>query len=100
MSKFEVILGINGVAVGRHGLILWGFLDALTRFLSIVRVWVGGIVGRLIFKINIFKNGVFYITLLAYSFEEIGEILAEWGRHGSAWAHTLGKRSHGLQEGF
>ena len=23
MSKFEVILGVNGVAVGRHGLILW-----------------------------------------------------------------------------
>ena len=27
-------------------------------------------------------------------------ILAEWGRHGSVWADTLGKRSHGLQEGF
>ena len=25
------------------------------------------------FKINIFKNGVFYITLLAYSFEQIGK---------------------------
>ncbi len=24
----------------------------------------------------------------------------EWGRHGSEWAHTLGKRRHGLQEGF
>ena len=24
----------------------------------------------------------------------------EWGRHGSPRAHTLGKRSHGLQEGF
>ena len=23
-----------------------------------------------------------------------------WGRHGSVWAHTLGKRSYGLQEGF
>ena len=23
MSKFEVILGVNGVALGRHGLILW-----------------------------------------------------------------------------
>ena len=23
----------------------------------------------------------------------------EWGRHGSPRAHTLGKRSHGLQEG-
>ncbi len=24
----------------------------------------------------------------------------ECGRHGSEWAHTLGKRRHGLQEGF
>ena len=24
----------------------------------------------------------------------------EWGRGGAVWAHTLGKRSHGLQEGF
>ena len=24
----------------------------------------------------------------------------EWGRRGSEWAHTLGKRRHGLQEGF
>ncbi len=24
----------------------------------------------------------------------------EWGRHGSPRADTLGKRSHGLQEGF
>ena len=23
ISNFEVILGVNGVAVGRHGLILW-----------------------------------------------------------------------------
>ncbi len=52
---------------------------------------MGGIIGRSIFKINIFKNEVFYITLLVYSFEKIGEILAEWGRHGSAWADTLGK---------
>ena len=24
----------------------------------------------------------------------------EWGRRGSEWGHTLGKRRHGLQEGF
>ncbi len=24
----------------------------------------------------------------------------EWDRHGSEWADTLGKWSHGLQEGF
>ena len=92
--------GLIDILIQAQVMILWGFLNTLIKFLSTVRVWMGGIIGRLIFKINIFKNGVFYITLLAYSFEKIGEILAEWGRHGSAWAHTLGKRSHGLQEGF
>ena len=29
-----------------------------------------------------------------------GNIWDEWGRHGTIWAHTLGKRRHGLQEGF
>ena len=29
-----------------------------------------------------------------------GNIWDEWGRHGSEWAETLGKWSHGLQEGF
>ncbi len=29
-----------------------------------VWVWMGGIIGRLIFKIEILKIGVFYITLL------------------------------------
>ena len=24
----------------------------------------------------------------------------EWDRRGSEWAHTLGRRRHGLQEGF
>ena len=31
--------------------------------------WMGGIIGRLIFKIEILKFGVFYITLLVYIFE-------------------------------
>ena len=43
---------------------------------------------------------MFYLTLLEYSFEKNDGILAEWGRHGSVRADTLGKRSHGLQEGF
>ena len=81
-------------------MILWEISNTSIKSLSTVRVWMGGIIGRSIFKINIFKNEVFYITLLVYSFEKIGEILAEWGRHGPAWADTLGKRSHGLQEGF
>ena len=29
-----------------------------------------------------------------------GNIWDEWGRHASEWAETLGKWSHGLQEGF
>ena len=29
-----------------------------------------------------------------------GNFGAEWGRRGSIWAHTLGKRSYGLREGF
>ena len=31
---------------------------------------------------------------------DLGNVGGEWGRGGSPWAHTLGKRSHGLQEGF
>ena len=31
---------------------------------------------------------------------KFGSFGDEWGRHGSEWAHTLGKRRHGLQEGF
>ena len=92
--------GLIDILIRAQVMILWGFLDTLTKCLSTVRVWIGSIVGTNIFKINSFKHEVFYITLLAYSFENIGEILAEWDRRGSAWAHTLGKRSHGLQEAF
>ena len=51
-----------------------------------VWVWMGGIIVRLIFKINISKNGVFYITLLEYSVEK--KIMEYWpngvamGRYG------------------
>ena len=36
-------------------LILWGFLNTLIKFLSMVWVWMGGIIGRLIFKIEILE---------------------------------------------
>ena len=32
--------------------------------------------------------------------DNLGFPRPEWGHHGSPWAHTLGKRSHGLEEGF
>ena len=32
--------------------------------------------------------------------QDFGILGGEWGRHGSPWADTLGKQSHGLQEGF
>ena len=35
-----------------------------------------------------------------YKTSKSGNIWDEWGRRGSEWAHTLGKRRHGLQEGF
>ena len=51
--------GLIGILVQAQVMILWGFLDALTKFLSTVRVWIGSIVGTLIFEINIFTNGRF-----------------------------------------
>ena len=40
-------------------MILWDFLDTLTKSLSTVRLWLGSIVYISIFKINIFKIGPF-----------------------------------------
>ena len=56
--------GLIDILVQAQVLILWGFLNTLIKFLSMVWVWMGGIIGRLIFKIEILKIGVFYITLL------------------------------------
>ena len=56
--------GLIGILVQAQVMILWGFLNTLVKFLSTGRVWMGGIVGTLILKINIFKIGPFYITLL------------------------------------
>ena len=30
----------------------------------------------------------------------VGNLWAQWGRGGSGWADTLGKRSHVLKDGF
>ena len=92
--------GLIDILIQAQVMILWGFLNTFIKVLSTVRVWMGGIVGKLIFKIEISQIGVFYITLLEYSVEKMNGILAEWGRHGSVWADTLGKWSHRLQEGF
>ena len=51
--------GLIGILVQAQVMILWGFLDALTKFLSAVRVWIGSIVGSLIFKISISQIGQF-----------------------------------------
>ena len=48
--------GLIGILVQAQAPILWGFLDAWTKFLSIVRDWIGSIVGTLIFKVNISPN--------------------------------------------
>ena len=61
--------GLIDIVIQAQVLILWGFLNTLIKFLSMVMVRMGGIIGRLIFKIEILKLGVFYITLLVYIFE-------------------------------
>ena len=48
--------GLIDILIQAQVLILWGFLNTLIKFLSMVWVWMGGIIVRLIFKINISKN--------------------------------------------
>ena len=48
--------GLIGILIQAQAPILWGFLDAWTKFLSTVRDWIGSIVGTLIFKVNISPN--------------------------------------------
>ena len=43
LCKFTYAGPIN-ILVQAHVMILWGFLDALTKFLSTVRLWLGSIV--------------------------------------------------------
>ena len=42
-------------------MMLWGFLPALTRILSIVRVWVGGVMEGLILGVKVFGFGLFIV---------------------------------------
>ena len=46
--------GLIDILIQAQVMILWGFLDALTRILSIVRVWVGGVMEGLIWGVNVF----------------------------------------------
>ena len=54
--------GLIGILVQAQAPILWGFLDAWTKFLSTVRDWIGSIVGTLIFKVNVSPNMHFGLT--------------------------------------
>ena len=83
--------GLIGILVQAQVMILWGFLDALTKFLSTVRVWIGSIVGTLIFKINISQIGQFGLPPACIDKNggsKSGNFGAEWGRGGSGRADT------------
>ena len=56
LCKF-IYSGLINILVQAQVMILWGFLDALTKFLSTVRVWIGSIVGTLIFKLKMSQIG-------------------------------------------
>ena len=59
--------GLIDILIRAQVMILWDFLNTLIKFLSTVRVWMGGIIGRSIFKINMFKNrGVLYNPVGVY----------------------------------
>ena len=53
--------GLIDILIQAQVMILWGFLDALTRFLSIVRVKVGGVMGGLICGVRVFGIWVFIV---------------------------------------
>ena len=53
--------GLIDILIQAQVMILWGFLDALTRILSIVRVWVGGVMEGLILGVKVFGNWVFIV---------------------------------------
>ena len=87
--------GLIGILVQAQVTILWGFLNTLTKLISMVRVWIGSIVGTLIFKVNIFKICQFGLTLDCIDKNgggsKSGNFGPEWGRGGSGRADTLGK---------
>ena len=62
--------GLIDILIQAQMMILWGFLNTCIKVLSTVRVWMGGIVGKLIFRIEISPHGVFHIPLLEYIVEK------------------------------
>ena len=86
--------GLINILVQAQVMILWDFLNTLTKFLSTVRVWIGSIVGTLIFKFKIFQICQFGLTLDCIDKNggsKSGNFGPEWGRGGSGRADTLGK---------
>ena len=55
--------GLIDILVQALVAILWDFLNTLTMFLPIVRVWIGSIVGIYIFKFKLFKTFRFVLPL-------------------------------------
>ena len=55
---------------------------------------------RLAFKRSSSGKWVIWEIQVQKNVKELCHFGGEWGRHGSPRADTLGKRSHGLQEGF
>ena len=55
--------GLIDILVQALVAILWHFLNTLTMFLPIVRVWIGSIAGIYIFKFKVFKIFRFVLPL-------------------------------------
>ena len=55
--------GLIDILVQALVAILWDFLNTLTMFLPIVRVWIGSIVGIYMFKLKVFKMFRFVLPL-------------------------------------
>ena len=71
-------------------MMLWGFFDALTRILSIVRVWVGGVMEGLIWGVKVFGIWVFIVHPEVYRYEN-GVPKSE-----KYWLNGVAMARHGL----
>ena len=85
------ISGVIAILRQVHVTILWGFLDTLTKFISMIRVWMGMIVDKYIFKINILKIDPFskpsaYITVKVQ--KRLGANGVPVARYGLIFKHT------------
>ena len=83
--------GLIGILIQAQAPILWGFLDAWTKFLSTVRDWIGSIVGTLIFKVNISPN--MHFVLPPTCIEKVGPKYRFFKNAGDGLAYS-GKYSH------